>query len=216
MEARMIIAVDGQAGSGKGTLAKGLAQYFNYAYLDTGVIYRALGYKANMEGVALDDEDKLAELALILDESEFSNPKLRSEIVASYASKVSQYPKVRKALLDYQQNFAKNPPNGFDGVVLDGRDIGTTICPDADAKIFVTASLKERTRRRIKDLQERGIVYDADQILEDIQERDQRDAGRAESPMKAAKDAWILDTSNMGINDVLAAGVDYIRSNAKK
>ncbi|MFV0321984.1 MAG: (d)CMP kinase [Alphaproteobacteria bacterium] len=212
----MIIAVDGQAGSGKGTLAKGLAQYFNYAYLDTGVIYRALGYKANMEGVALDDEDKLAELALILDESEFSNPKLRSEIVASYASKVSQYPKVRKALLDYQQNFAKNPPNGFDGVVLDGRDIGTTICPDADAKIFVTASLKERTRRRIKDLQERGIVYDADQILEDIQERDQRDAGRAESPMKAAKDAWILDTSNMGINDVLAAGVDYIRSNAKK
>lgn len=212
----MIIAVDGQAGSGKGTLAKGLAQYFNFAYLDTGVIYRALGYKANIAGVALDDEDKLAELALALDESEFSNPKLRSEIVASYASKVSQYQKVRKALLDYQQNFAKNPPNGFTGVVLDGRDIGTTICPDADAKIFVTASLKERTRRRIKDLQDRGIVYDADQILEDIQERDQRDAGRAESPMKAAKDAWILDTSDMGINDVLSAGVEFVQSKAKK
>ena len=212
----MIIAVDGQAGSGKGTLAKGLAQYFNFAYLDTGVIYRALGYKANVAGVALDDEDKLAELALALDESEFSNPKLRSEIVASYASKVSQYQKVRKALLDYQQNFAKNPPNGFTGVVLDGRDIGTTICPDADAKIFVTASLKERTRRRIKDLQDRGIVYDADQILEDIQERDQRDAGRAESPMKAAKDAWILDTSDMGINDVLSAGVEFVQSKAKK
>lgn len=212
----MIIAVDGQAGSGKGTLAKGLAQYFNYAYLDTGIIYRALGYKANEVGVALDDEDKLAELALVLDESEFSNPKLRSEVVASYASKVSQYPKVRKALLDYQRNFAKNPPNGFTGVVLDGRDIGTTICPDADAKIFVIASLKERTRRRIKDLQDRGIVYDADQILEDIQARDERDAGRAESPMKAAKDAWILDTSDMGINDVLAAGVEYIHTNAKK
>lgn len=212
----MIIAVDGQAGSGKGTLAKGLAQYFNFAYLDTGVIYRALGYKANIAGVALDDEDKLAELALALDKSEFSNPKLRSEIVASYASKVSQYQKVRKALLDYQQNFAKNPPNGFTGVVLDGRDIGTTICPDADAKIFVTASLKERTRRRIKDLQDRGIVYDADQILEDIQERDQRDAGRAKSPMKAAKDAWILDTSDMGINDVLSAGVEFVQSKAKK
>ncbi|MFV0430662.1 MAG: (d)CMP kinase [Alphaproteobacteria bacterium] len=212
----MIIAIDGQAGSGKGTLAKGLAEYFDYAYLDTGIIYRALGYQAHQAGVALDDEGKLAEIAHNLDEKEFTNPDLRSEEIASIASKVSQYKKVREALLDYQRNFAHNPPFGKKGAVLDGRDIGTAICPDADAKIFVIASLEERTRRRINDLQIRKITYDADQILEDIRERDQRDAGRAESPMKAAADAWVLDTSDMGINEVLTAGIEYVQPKISK
>lgn len=210
----MIIAIDGQAGSGKGTLAKGLAEYFDYAYLDTGIIYRALGYRAAQLGIDLHDEDKLAQLATQLDEKEFDNPMLRSEDVASYASIVSQYGKVRKALLAYQQNFAKNPPSGLKGAVLDGRDVGTSVCPDADVKIFVTASLEERTRRRVRDLQIREIAHDAEQILEDIKERDERDSGRAESPMKAAADAWQLDTSQMNINEVLSAAIQHIQKKA--
>ncbi len=210
----MIIAIDGQAGSGKGTLARGLADYFNYAYLDTGIIYRALGYKAAELGIDLHDEDKLAELAKRLDEKEFDNPHLRSENVASYASIVSQYGKVRQALLAYQQDFAKNPPKGAKGAVLDGRDVGTCVCPHADVKIFVTASLEERARRRIRDLQIREIAHDADQILEDIKERDERDQGRAESPMKAAADAWKLDTSQMNINEVLSVAIAHIQEKA--
>ncbi len=207
----MIIAIDGQAGSGKGTLAKGVAEYFNYAYLDTGIIYRALGYKAVQACVALHDESQLACLAENLDEKEFNNPDLRSEEVANYASIVSQYGKVREALLAYQRNFAENPPKGAKGAVLDGRDIGTKVCSHADVKIFVTASLEERARRRIRDLQIREIPHDADQILAEIKERDNRDAGRSESPMKAAKDAWKLDTSHMNINAVLSATVAYIK-----
>ncbi len=211
----MIIAIDGQAGSGKGTLAKGIARYFNYAYLDTGLIYRALGYKAASMNVAMDDEDKLAALAQQLDEKELAEPRLRSEEVAAYASKVSQYGKVRKALLDYQRHFAQNPPENAQGAVLDGRDIGTTICPDANVKIFVTASLEERANRRIKDLEERGISHDAQQILEEIQARDKRDTMRAESPMKPAEDAWILDTSLMNITEVLQAAIDYIQKKSQ-
>ncbi len=211
----MIIAIDGQAGSGKGTLAKGIAEYFNYAYLDTGIIYRAVGYKAATMNISMQDEEELAKLAQSLSEQEFNNPELRSEDVASYASKVSQYGKVRVALLDYQRNFAKNPPHKALGAVLDGRDIGTKVCPHADVKIFVTASLEERARRRILDLQKRGIKHQPLQILEEIKERDERDAARSESPMKAAEDAWILDTSHMNINAVLSASIEYIQQKAK-
>lgn len=206
----MIIAIDGCAGSGKGTLAQRLAAYFNFAHLDTGILYRATAYKALLKDIALDDETALGHIAQTLIDDDFTPAQLRAETIGDAASKVSALPKVRAALLAYQRKFAQHPPLGKDGSILDGRDIGTVICPDADIKFFIWASVQERTKRRIKELTERGINYDPKNILNEITKRDARDMERSEAPLKAADDAIVIDTTDLTIEEVFQQAVSVI------
>lgn len=201
-----IITIDGPAASGKGTLARKLAGAIGFAYIDTGALYRMVAKAALDRGVNPADEEKAAQAALSLREglsvSDFSDAGLRTEIVSQNASVVAALPKVRAALLDVQRALAHNPPRleggkAALGAVLDGRDTGTVICPDADAKFFVTASAEIRAMRRLKELQSRGFQGTYDAVLQDMRERDGRDSGRDIAPMKPADDAVVVDTSDM-------------------
>ncbi|MCP4393056.1 MAG: (d)CMP kinase [Alphaproteobacteria bacterium] len=210
----MIIAIDGPAAAGKGTLARRLAEALGLAYLDTGSLYRAVGLIMVEAGQKPEDESAAAEAAkeLSFDKlKELSNsPDLRSEGVGIAASKVSAIPGVREALLNFQRDFADNPPQivgeqgatPAKGAVLDGRDIGTVICPDAEIKLFVTASAEKRAERRYKELQEKenNVIYD--RILQDIKDRDERDRNRTVAPLRPADDAIIVDTSDMNAEEV--------------
>jgi cytidylate kinase len=204
----MIIAIDGPAASGKGTLAKRLARHYGLRHLDTGVIYRAVAKAMLDAGAELTDEARAAAVAMALDPETFGDPALRSHAVGSAASVVSALPKVRQALVDFQRQFAAEPP----GAVLDGRDIGTVICPDADVKIFVVADPKIRAHRRTLEAEGRGEAADEAVILADILARDERDQNRAAAPLKAAEDAYLLDNSHLDIEGGVRAAIDIIEA----
>jgi cytidylate kinase len=204
----MIIAIDGPAASGKGTLGKRLAHHYGYRHLDTGVIYRAVA-KAMMDlGAELTDEARAVAVAMELDPEKFGDPVLKTQKVGDAASVVSAIPAVREALVNFQRQFAEGPP----GAVLDGRDIGTVICPKADVKIFVVADPKVRARRRTLEAKGRGEDADEALVLADILKRDERDQNRAVAPLKAAPDAYLLDNSQLDIEGGVRAAIDIIEA----
>ena len=198
----MIIAIDGPAGSGKGTLAKRIAAHFGFAHLDTGLIYRAVGMAVLRAGQSPEDAGAAEQAAKVLDTAGFADPALRGDEAAGAASKVSAIPGVRAALLDFQRRFASHPPGGAPGAVLDGRDVGTVVCPSADVKIFLVASPEVRAERRVKELQGRGLEAIYARVLRDMNERDARDQARAVAPLIPAKDAFVLDTSSLDADQV--------------
>src|SRR5579864_4907182 len=204
----MIIAIDGPAASGKGTLGKRLAHHYGYRHLDTGVIYRAVAKALLDAGADLTDEALAVAAAMELDPEKFGNPVLKGQAIGEAASVVSSIPRVREVLVDFQRHFAVGPP----GVVLDGRDIGTVICPDADVKIFVVADPKVRARRRTLEAKARGEEADEAKILEDIVQRDERDRNRASAPLKQAADAYLLDNTNLDIEAGVRAAIDIVEA----
>jgi cytidylate kinase len=204
----MIIAIDGPAASGKGTLGKRLAAHYGLRHLDTGLLYRAVAQVVRAAGYRLDDPVEAAAAARILDPATFDEAALKSHEAGEAASIVSAIPEVRTALLALQRNFAATPP----GAVLDGRDIGTVICPDADVKIFVTATAEVRAKRRMLEMRAQGQVADEAAILADIRRRDERDTARAVAPLKPAPDAHILDTSALAIEAVVGAAIAIVET----
>ena len=214
------IAIDGPAASGKGTLARRIAQELGYAWLDTGLLYRAAGIVAADAGANPADPVAAAEAARELarrvaeeGSAALADPRLRGDQAADAASKLSVVPAARAALLELQREFARSPVSGnrpAAGAVLDGRDIGTVVCPDAEVKLYVVADVEERARRRVKELQGRGqtAIYQA--VLEDLKQRDARDSGRAVAPLKPADDAFLLDTSALDADQALAAALSII------
>ena len=205
----MIIAVDGPAAAGKGTLARRIAHHYRLDHLDTGRLYRATALEALL---ASGDpaEPSLAEAAArrVRPES-LSDPALNEERVARASSVVAAIPGVRAALLAFQRDFAHRPAGGR-GAVLDGRDIGTVVCPDADAKIFVTASVEARAARRFKELRAAGAEAIYERVLQDMKDRDARDSGRLAAPLRPADDAFVLDTTALGAEAAFAAAIAYI------
>ena len=197
----MIIAVDGPTASGKGTVAKHLAARYGLKLLDTGTLYRAVGLAVLDAGGDPADEAAARAAAQALDLASIDQDRIRSSAAGAAASKVAAQPGVRAALLKAQRDFAADPA----GAVLDGRDIGTIICPDADVKLFVTASLKARTTRRLQELQSRGETLDFETLKTQIQERDARDIGRADAPLRQAPDAHLLDTTELNVEEAVAA-----------
>ena len=203
----MIIAIDGPAASGKGTLAKRLAAHYGLPHLDTGLLYRAVARGVLDAGLPLSDAQAAAGIAATLDLSVVDESRLRGREMGDAASVVSAYPAVRTALLDYQRRFAGRPG----GAVLDGRDIGTVICPDATAKLFVTATPEERARRRHVELLGRGEAADYEAILEDIRRRDERDSTRGAAPLRQADDAIVLDTTSLDADRAFAAALGLLK-----
>ncbi len=198
---KLIIAVDGPSASGKGTLARALAAHYGLQHLDTGKLYRAVGLAVILAGKTPDDADAAIQAAQNLDVDMFNHPTLRSEATGRAASIVSAIPDVRDALLSYQRRFAA------EGAVLDGRDIGTVICPDAAVKLFVTADVAVRAARREGELIACNLPRLYEDILADLKERDARDAGRTFAPLKAADDAVIIDSTHMTAAQALAAAI---------
>jgi len=208
----VIIAIDGPAGAGKGTLAKRLAAEFDFAYLDTGSLYRAVAARLIAQGGDPKNAEAAAAVARALVPEDLKRGDLRAETTSQGASLVASYPQVRAALLAFQRDFAARPPGGKRGAILDGRDIGTVICPGAGAKLFVTASLEERARRRHKELLDRGEESIYARVRDEMAERDRRDSDRAAAPLKPADDAFVLDTSDLDIEAAHAAALSYLRS----
>ena len=208
----MIITIDGPAAAGKGTMARRLARHFNLAYLDTGLLYRAVGKKVLDQGGAPEDADFATSIAEALEASDLDVEGLRTETIGQAASKVSAIPGVRAALLAFQRTFAATPPEGTNGAVLDGRDIGTVVCPDATAKLFITASAEVRAERRLKELLGRGSEAIYARVLEDMKERDARDQSRATSPLEPAKDAKQLDTTDLDAEQAFAEALQFVNS----
>ncbi|MDP6705799.1 MAG: (d)CMP kinase [Alphaproteobacteria bacterium] len=206
----MIIAVDGPVAAGKGTLARRLAAHFGFAYLDTGSLYRAAALRLLRQGGDPSDAAVAAAAAKALTAAELDDPALRNEAVGEAASQISPYPEVRAALLEYQRRFAAEPPRGAAGAVLDGRDVGTVVCPDAEVKLFVTASDEARARRRHLELEARGGSPGYDEVLEDLRRRDRRDRTRANSPLVRAPDADLLETTDLGIEAAFQAALRLI------
>ena len=204
----LVIAVDGPAASGKGTLARRLAAHYGLAYLDTGSLYRATALAVMLAGGDPSDEAAAVEAAQTLDPVRFTDEQLRSPGAGEAASKVAAIPAVRTALLDLQRSVASKIP----GAVLDGRDIGTVVCPDADAKLFVTAAPETRAQRRHLEHMGRGEDISYDEVLADIRRRDERDSGRAVAPLVPAADAHLLDTTELGIEAAFQAALDLVES----
>lgn len=202
----MIVAIDGPAASGKGTLARRLAARYGLAYLDTGLLYRAVARAVLEAGGNLDDVAAAEAAARTLDRHDLDDPALRMRAAGEAASRVAAMPGVRAALLAFQRAFAARPP----GAVLDGRDIGTVVCPDADVKLFVTASLAERARRRRLELAAGGQRVSQADLESELAARDARDAGRPVSPLVMAGDALLLDTTNLDIEAAFRAAVSLI------
>jgi cytidylate kinase len=203
----MIIAIDGPAASGKGTLGKRLAAHYGLRHLDTGLIYRAVAKALIDAGHPLTDRDRALAAATALDLARFDEQALKSHAIGEAASIVSAIPQVRAALLAFQQDFAAAPP----GAVLDGRDIGTVVCPAAEVKIFVVASPEERARRRAAELAGSGEPVDEAAILADILRRDERDRSRSVAPLKPAADAVVLDTTSLGVDAAVAAAIAIVQ-----
>lgn len=202
---KFTVAIDGPAAAGKGTISKLLAERFGFAHLDTGLIYRATGARV------LSGEDPV-EVAGSLREEDLRRQDLRTPEVAQAASKVAAMPDVRAALLEFQKQFARREG----GAVLDGRDIGTVICPDAEAKLFVTATEEVRAKRRYEELTSKGMNTTFQKVLTDLKARDERDATRDVAPMKPAADALLLDTSQLSISDAVNAAEAYVRRSLEK
>jgi cytidylate kinase len=207
----VIIAIDGPAASGKGTLGKKLAAHYGLRHLDTGLIYRAVALAMLEGGHVLTDAVRAEKAATALDVDSFSNPELKSARVGEAASIVSAIPQVRAALLKFQQDFAASPP----GAVLDGRDIGTVICPDADVKIFVVATPEVRANRRYLEFKAQGLPVTQADILADILKRDERDTSRAAAPLKAAADAHVLDTTALDVEGAMKVAIALVEAHRR-
>jgi cytidylate kinase len=203
----LTIAIDGPAAAGKGTLARRLAAAYDLAYLDSGSLYRGTALTLLRDNLP---ETEAVAAAKQLRPELLADPELRAEATGRLASKVAAIPAVRAALLDWQRDFAKHPPGGKPGVVLDGRDIGTVVLPDAMVKLFITASDEARAMRRFKELQEKGEAAIYARVLEDMRERDARDTARSTAPMRPAEDALIIDTSALDADQVFRLAQDYI------
>jgi CMP/dCMP kinase len=202
----MIIAIDGPAASGKGTLGKRLAEHFGFAHLDTGLLYRAVARVLLDRDIPLEDGEAAAQVAQTLDVSHLDDSRLRGAPMGEAASVVSAYQPVRDALLAFQRQFGAQEP----GAVLDGRDIGTVVCPDAEVKLFITAAPEERARRRHLELLNRGEQAEYEVILADIRRRDERDMNRSTAPLKAAADALTLDTTHLDADAAFRAALDLV------
>ena len=204
----LVIAIDGPAASGKGTLARRLAAHYGLPHLDTGLLYRATACALLDQGLRLDNVEAAVEAARGLSLIDFDEARLRARDMGEAASVVAAMAPVRAALIDMQRGFAARA----EGAVLDGRDIGTVICPEAKVKIFVTASPETRAQRRALELASRGEPADYSAILEDVRKRDARDSGRSAAPLKAAGDAVTLDTSDLDIEGAFAAARDIVEA----
>lgn len=210
-EPPFVIAIDGTVASGKGTLARRLAAHYGFAHLDTGSLYRRVGLAALEAGIDPDDSAAATELARTLGLEPMADDRLRTSAVGAAASKVAVHPGVRAALLDYQRGFARQPG----GAVLDGRDIGTVVCPGADAKFWVDARVEERARRRTVELRERGEPVTLEEMIAQLRERDARDQSRENAPARRASDAHLLDTSDLSIDEAVEIArrhIDRVRA----
>ena len=208
----LTIAIDGPAASGKGTLAKRVAAHYGLACLDTGLLYRAVGRDVLEAGLSLENESAAAAAARALDHRTLDDPGLRTPDMGDAASVVAKFPSVRAILLSFQREFAAQEP----GAVLDGRDIGTVVLPHADVKIFVTADVEIRARRRFLEQQARGEPVTYERTLETLKARDARDTSRTDSPMRAADDATLLDTSRMGIDEAFRAALAIVEARLQR
>jgi cytidylate kinase len=204
----MIIAVDGPAASGKGTIARRLADVYGLHHLDTGLIYRAVAKAVIDAGYSPDNAERAIAAAVALDPTEFDEKSLKAQPITEAASVVAAIPEVRQALMNFQRQFATKPP----GAVLDGRDIGTVIAPGADVKLFVVATPGERAKRRTLELLARGEPVEEQDILADLLRRDERDSRRTAAPLKAAPDAHLLDTTHLSIDAAFRAAVEIIEA----
>ena len=207
-----LIAVDGPSAAGKGTLARRIAAHFGYAYLDSGLLYRAVAMKVVKGGGDPADPAAAVAAAEALSFHDLDDPRLRSDEAAQAASQVAAIPAVRQALVGFQRDFAAHPPDGAAGAVIDGRDIGTVICPAAPVKLFVTAGLEVRAERRLKELRERGIARIYSRVLQDMKDRDARDSQRDVAPLLKAEDALVLDTTELDADEAFAAALKLIES----
>jgi CMP/dCMP kinase len=204
----MIIAIDGPAASGKGTIARQIAAVYGLQHLDTGLLYRAVAKAVLDAGYPPDDVDHAIEAAITLDPTKFQDNALKLQAITEAASVVAAIPQVREALMNYQREFATRPP----GAVLDGRDIGTVIAPGADVKLFVVASPQVRAKRRVLELWARGEAAEEQEVLADLLRRDERDSRRTAAPLRQAPDAHLLDTTHLGIDAAFRAAVDIIEA----
>ena len=200
-ETRFVVAIDGPAAAGKGTIAKAVAKHFGFAYLDTGLLYRAVGARALLG-------ENPFEAARNMETGFLNAPNLRSAEVANKASEVAALPDVRSALFDFQRHFAQCSG----GAVLDGRDIGTAICPDAEVKLFITATPQTRAKRRFEELKQSGTKIDYQTVLKDVKARDARDMSRKDAPLVAAEDARVIDTTALDIGQSIEKAIAFIRA----
>lgn len=205
---KFVVAIDGPAAAGKGTIARAVAQNFGFAHLDTGLLYRAVGKRVLDLGRGVIDEGVAELVAHELEEKDLAVDGLRTVLVSRAASKVAAIPGVRHGLLEFQQKFASRDG----GAVLDGRDIGTVICPDADVKLFVTASDATRAQRRFEELSAKGETTSLAGVAADLKTRDQRDSGRTDAPLTQAEDATLLDTSEMTVEQAIAAAISLVET----
>lgn len=206
----LIIAVDGPAASGKGTLSRRLCSYYGLAYLDTGILYRGVGWLMLTQGHDPRDEDAAATVAQNFSLEQIEGADIRTPDVSRASSIVAAQPAVRDALLAFQRDFAVNPPNAAKGAVLDGRDIGTVVCPDALVKLYISASPDARAKRRWLELEKRDQAITLEAVLEDIKRRDARDSGREAAPMRPAVDAHFVDTTELDADAVFARACRFI------
>lgn len=211
----MIVAIDGPAAAGKGTLARKLAAALGFAHLDTGALYRAVALRMLRSGDDPDDARAAEAAAEALGAQELRDPALRDETTGRAASIVSAHPGVRRALLDFQRRFAAQPPEGAKGAVVEGRDIGTVVCPEAEVKIFVDAALDTRAQRRFAELQAQGQPAELAEVRAEMAERDDRDRNRADSPLRPAPDAHLLETTDLDIDGAFVAALALIRGATK-
>jgi len=212
----VVIALDGTAASGKGTLAKKLAQHFGFAHLDSGALYRLAAYSVLVSKGDPKSEADALRGAQTIDFNQAGNPAIRTDIVGQAASYVAAIPAVRAALLDFQRNFLAQPPGGGPGAVMDGRDIGTVICPGATAKLYVDARPDVRARRRWQELKTMGIRRSEADLLAELNARDAADKSRPVSPLIQAPDAALLDTSDLGIDAAFAAALALVSAKVER
>ena len=208
----MIVAIDGPAASGKGTIAKKLAEYFNLSYLDTGILYRAVALQMLTKGMNEKDSQSAEKVARQVSIASIDHTGIRTRAVSDLASKIAAIPGVRQELLDRQRRFAQNPDPGKDGAILDGRDIGTVVCPHADFKIFIIADLEIRAKRRWKELLQSDPTVIYCEVLEEMRSRDERDTNRKDAPLAVTSGALVIDTSNNSIDVSFNEAKNWIMS----
>jgi|TARA_Y100000589_G_scaffold39378_1_gene33006 cytidylate kinase len=208
----LIVAIDGPAASGKGTIAKKLAEYFNLSYLDTGILYRAVALQLLTKGMNEKDSQSAEKVARQVSIASIDHTGIRTQAVSDLASKIAAIPGVRQELLDRQRRFAQNPDPGKDGAILDGRDIGTVVCPHADFKIFIIADLEIRAKRRWKELLQSDPTVIYCEVLEEMRSRDERDTNRKDAPLAVTSGALVIDTSNNSIDVSFNEAKNWIMS----